>query len=137
MRRSPPLAPAGPCVWRDERECARRRRPVVLREPERELDERRGNAVDDRARGGDLDAVRRVDSDVDDHAAHAPPTETDAHDRAALDVVCDLVRERTRERAGGHERVDLGQRHRPASVSATSEAQRTATVRNGRLPGAV
>ena len=45
---------------RDERERARRRRAVVVGDPERELDERRGHAVDDGACIGDLDAGGRV-----------------------------------------------------------------------------
>ena len=72
-RGRPPLAATGPLVRRHERERAGGRRPVVLGEPERELDERRRNLVDDRAGGGDLHPGRRLDADVDDDAAQLPP----------------------------------------------------------------
>ena len=67
----PPLAAACPRPRRDERERPGGSRPVVVREPERELDERGRHAVDDGAGGGELDAVRRPDADVDDDASHA------------------------------------------------------------------
>ena len=113
---------------RDERERARRCRAVVLGEPERQLDERRGNAVDDRPRRSDRDPVRRLDADLRDNAAHLPAAEKDAHDRAALDLVRHLVREGPRERAGGHEGVDLGERHAGERIRAPGGPKGDAAV---------
>ena len=110
--RRPPLASPGARVRRDERERPGRCRAVVLGEPERKLDERRRNLVDDRSCRSDRDPGRRLDPDPHDDTAHPPPAERDRDDRASLDPVLDLVRERTRQRAGGDERVDLRERHR-------------------------
>ena len=84
----------------DERERAGRGRAVVVGEPERELDERRGDAVDDGARVRDLDPVGSLDTDVDDDAAHASSAEPDRDDVARVDLVGDAVGEGPRQRAG-------------------------------------
>ena len=95
-------------------ECqrSRRRRSVVVGDPERELDERRRDAVDDRARIGDLHTAGSRDVEVDHDAAHAARAELNRDDIAPRDVVRDAIRERTRERARRDERVDLCKAHR-------------------------
>jgi hypothetical protein len=99
------------CVWRHEGQRACRRRAVVIGQPEREVDERRRNSVDDRARIGDLDPVGRIDVHVDDDAADASSAEPDRHDMTTGDILRNAVRERPRERTGGDEGEDLGERH--------------------------
>ncbi len=100
-------------------ECQRtgRSRAVVVGHPERELDERRGNVVDDRPRVRDLDSVGSGGVHVDDDSAHLPPAEADGHDIAASDLVSHAVREDARKRTRRDEREDLGEGH-AASVSA-------------------
>ena len=103
-----PLAAPLRVVRRDERERARRRRAVVVGEPQREIDERRRQRLGDALDRRRLDAVRRRDVDLGDDAA--PPRVAEPHldDRALLRLVRHLVRERPRDRARGHERIDGG-----------------------------
>ena len=117
----PPLAAACPRPRCDECERPGGSRPVVVRDPERELDELGRHAVDDGAGGGQLDAVRRTDADVDDDASQRAAAEANRDDVASLDLVRHLVRERTPERPSGDERVDLGEGHRSKSLRALSE----------------
>jgi tRNA (cmo5U34)-methyltransferase len=127
QRRGRPLGREGACarhlstlaaplrvVRRDERERPRRRRAVVVGEPEREVDERRrqrlGDPLDRRGR----DSLRRRDADLR-HDAPVPRVAEAHHDDGAFSgLLGDLVRERTRDRARGHERIDGREpRHRP------------------------
>ena len=110
-RGRPALAAPRPCVRCDQRQCPRGRRPVVVGEPEREVHESRRNPVENVAGGRDVDALGRGHAGLDDDPAQPSATEPDRDDRAARDVLVDLVRERSRERAGGHERVHLGEGH--------------------------
>ena len=91
---------------RDELERAPGRRAVVVRHPERELDERsrqlRHDTLDRRRRH----PVGRRHSDLGHNATPLRVAEAHLDDRAGLDLVGNLVRELTRERAGGDERVD-------------------------------
>ena len=105
--------PAGE-VRRDECERAGGRGAVVVREPERELDERRRNAIDDVARVRDHDAVRGRDARVDHDATHLPCAESDREHVALFHVVGDAVCERARQRARRHQRIDLRERHSPS-----------------------
>ena len=96
----------------DQRQRPRRRRSVVVGEPERELDERRRHPVDDGARIGDVDTAGSRDVEVDHDAPHAARAELNRDDIALRDVVRDAIRERTSEGARRDERVDLCKPHR-------------------------
>ena len=113
----PPLAAPDAQLRRHELERARRRRAVVVGEPERELDERRRQLVEDALDRGGLHPGRRLDTGRDHDPACSRAAEADRDDRADADVLRHLVRERPRDRAGGHERIDLGEAHR-ATVTA-------------------
>ena len=114
-----PLAAALRLVRRDQRERAGRRRAVVVREPEREIDERRGKRLEHALRRDRLDVGRRLGVGVDDHAAAPGVAEGDREDGALLHLVPDLVRERPREGARADDRVDGGEAgHGAASVAA-------------------
>ena len=106
-RRVAPLAAALRVVRRDERERARRRRAVVVGEPEREIDERRRQRLRDALDRRGSNAVRQRHADLGDDAAPARVAELHLDDRA-LRVLRHLVRERPRHRPGGHERIDGG-----------------------------
>ena len=105
-----------PLERRDERERATGRRPVVVRDPERELDESRRDQVDGPPDGDGLDPGRRLDTGLHDDAAAARSSESNLDDRALLHSVRHLVRERPGEGARGHERVDGGEAGHRASV---------------------
>ena len=90
----------------DEPERASRRRAVVVRDPEREPEERRRQLLDDALDGSRLDPFRRDDVDLRDDAAATGVAEPDLDDRARPDLVRNLVRELAREGAGGDERID-------------------------------
>ena len=72
---------------RDERQCPGRRRAVVVREPERQLDQRGRDPIDDGAGVRDLDARRRSHPGLDDDPRTVPPAEPDREDVALPDVV--------------------------------------------------
>ena len=111
-----PLTPALRLLGRDEREGARRRRAVVLGDPEGELDERRRHRLDDPLDGRRHDTVRGRDADLGDDAAAAGVAEAHFDDRARLDLVRHLVGEGARDGAGGDERVDRGEATHRARV---------------------
>ena len=113
---------------RDECECARRRRAVVVGEPERELDERRWQLADDRLDRPRLDAVRRRVDELGDDAARPRAAERHAHDRADPDVVGHLVGERARDRPGGHERKDRRERHYDSAGCSSARARRRSAL---------
>ena len=106
------LAAASAGEGRDQGESTGRRRAVVVGQPQRELDERRRHAIDDDAGVGDLDSGRRLHAGLDDDAAQPPRAEPHLDDVSGSNLVRHAVRERARERASRHERVDLGERHR-------------------------
>ena len=108
LRRLRPLAAGLPLHGRDQRERASRRRAVVLRDPERELDERLRQLLDDALDRRRLDAFRRRDVDLVDDTSPLRVAEPHLDDRARLNVVRDLVRELARERARRYERIDRG-----------------------------
>ncbi len=110
-RRSTRRTPASPLTGRDQSKCARRRRSVVVGEPERELHERRGHAVDDRSRIRDLDTRRRPDARLDDDAPNVPGTQHDRDHIPLTDLVGNGVGERSRERPRRDERVDRREGH--------------------------
>ncbi len=93
---------------RDQGERPRRGRAVEVREPEGELDERRGDAADHPLDRDGVDALGRLVPDGDDDAAPRGAAERDGDDRARLDAVGE-VGERPRDGARGHERVDRGE----------------------------
>ena len=114
-------------VRRDESERSSGGRPVVVREPESELDECGWDPVDHRPRIGDRNAVRLLDARGDHDSSDAAPTETDRKDIPATDVLRYLIGERAGKRAGRNERVDLRQRH-GASVAGRPRRRRYAAA---------
>jgi hypothetical protein len=90
----------------DKRKRAARCRPVVIREPECELDECGRKLVDDTIDRRSVDPLRRRDVDFRDDAAPACVAEPDLDHRAWADVLGHLVREFTGERTRGDERID-------------------------------
>ena len=104
-----PLAAPLRLLRRDQRERAGRRRAVVVREPEGEIDERRRKRLEHALGRDGLDVGRRLGVGVDDDAAAAGVAEPDREDGALPHLVPDLVRERPRERARIDDRVDGGE----------------------------
>jgi hypothetical protein len=100
-----------PADGRDELEGARGGRAVVVGEPQREIDERGRNLVQQPADRRRLDPRGRADADVGDDATGRAAPEPDRDDRALDRPLGHLVRERPREGAGGYERVDRRERH--------------------------
>ena len=111
-----PLGAARALDRRDELERPGRGRAVVPRDPERELDERRRHLIHDPLDRGRVDPLGRSGPHLDDDAAPPGVAETHLDDRPRPDVVRHLVRERARDRAGGHQRVNGGKRH-PSETS--------------------
>jgi hypothetical protein len=106
----------------DERERPRRRRAVVVGEPQREVDERRRNLVNDRLDRHRRHTCRSGTVDVDDDAALAAATEPHRDDGALPHPCRHLVRERLRQRSCRDERNDLGvPRHVRAFASASAD----------------
>ena len=103
---------------RDERERPGGGRAVVLGDPEGEVDEGRGQLVEQAPDRRRPHAGRCLDADLGDDAAGGRAPDPQGDDRPLADAFGDDVRERTRERAGRHERVDVGEGH-PASVPPT------------------
>ena len=108
----------------DKSESAARSRAVVRGDPERQLDERRRQFLDDALHRCGLDALGRRNADLCDDTA--PPRVPEAHldHRARPDAVGHLVGELTRERAGGDERIDGRERHRASVVGTVVGARR-------------
>ncbi len=126
------LAPL-PLRRRDEREGTTGRRAVVVREPQSQLDERRGQRLDDALDRRGLDPVRRRVLELDHDPALASAAEPDRDDVSAHDVLGHLVRERPRERTRRHERVDRGVvRHAP---QASGTARHASLSRRPAEPG--
>ena len=99
------LAPL-PLDGRDQLERAARRRAVVVGDPEREVDERGRQLVDDGLDRDRMDPLRGLVHDLDDDPALPRAAERDRDDRTLLRPVRQLVGERPRQRARRHERVD-------------------------------
>ena len=118
--RRAPLAAPRPERRRDELERARRRRAVVVGEPEGEIDERRRQLVEDAVDRRRHDSRRCLDARLDHDPAQGRPAEPNGDNRPLADVVRHLVGEDARDRTGRHERMDGGERHRPrlAALSA-------------------
>jgi hypothetical protein len=76
------LLPPLPHARGDERERPRGGGSVVLREPEREVDERGRELLDDAGDRCDLDPLRRPAVDLDDDPALAPAPERNVDDGA-------------------------------------------------------
>jgi hypothetical protein len=106
-----PLAARRAAARRDELERPRRRRAVVVGDPQGEVDERARHLVQQPAHRRRLDPGRRLDADVGDDAAGGAPPEPDRHDRALREALGHLVGERPGERPRRHERVDGRERH--------------------------
>jgi hypothetical protein len=96
---------------RNESERASGCRPVVVGEPERELDESGRNPIENRPCIGDLDARRSCDVSVDDDSTNTAPAEANRHHGATPDIVRHPVGERSGQRTGRNERVDLREGH--------------------------
>ena len=108
-RHLPPLAAPLRLLRRDQRKSAGRRRAVVVREPESEIDERRRERLEHPLCRDGLDVGRRFGVGVDDDTAATGVAERDREDGALLHLVPDLVGERPRERARVDDRVDGGE----------------------------
>ena len=122
------LAAPRPEPGSDELERSRGRRAVVVGEPQRQIDERRRQLVEQRLDRRRLDARRRLHPGLDHHPARGRAAEPDRDDGALADIVRHLVGERTGDRARGDERIDLGERH-PATVTADPARRPRATSR--------
>ncbi len=107
-RRLRPLAAGLALHRRDERERAAGRRAVVVRDPERQLDERFRQLLDDTLDLGGLDALRGRDVDLRHDTASLRVAEAHFDDRAGPDLVPDLVGELACERARRYEGIDGG-----------------------------
>ena len=112
----------------DQGERPRRGGAVVVGDPEREVDERRRHLPDDLLDGDRRDAVGRAGLERDDDPASPPPPERHRHDRARPHALLDLVRERARDGAGGHQREDRGVRHPARVVTAPVTTLRAAAT---------
>ena len=89
-----PFAATRRLVRGDERERSGRRRAVVVRDPEREVDERGRQRLEHPLGCNRLDVRRRLGVGVHHDAAAARVAEADREHRALLHLVRDLVRER-------------------------------------------
>ena len=116
LDRRRPFAPRRAALRRDELQGSRGRRAVVVRHPQRQVDEGRRHLVEQPADGRRLDARRRLDADVRDDPTGRAPTEPDRHDRALRKPLGNLVGEGPHERPGGDEGVDGRKGHRTANV---------------------
>ena len=103
----PPLCTGAPLAGRRgyERECPRRGGAVVVREPEREVDERLRDRPEHLRDGDRLDVLGHLVLERDDDAPALGAPECDRDDRPALEAV-GQVREGPGESAGGDERID-------------------------------
>ena len=115
-----PLATGCAPHRRDELERAGRRRAVVVGEPQREVDERGRDLVEQATDRRRLDPGRRADPDVRDHTSRRTPSEADGDDGALRRPFRHLVGERAGERTGRDQRIDGGEGH-ASSVLATRD----------------
>ena len=104
-QRRRPLPATLPHARRDECERARRGRAVVLGEPERQVDERGRQFLDDPADRHDVDPLGSAPIHLDHDSAAPPPPERHLDDGALADALRNRVREEARERARGDEGV--------------------------------
>ena len=95
--REAPLAAPRRLQRRDQRQRAGRRGAVVVGRPQREIDERGRQLVQELAGGDRLDAVRGCLFEPDDHTAALRGSELHREDGALADLLPDLVRERPRQ----------------------------------------
>src|SRR5581483_11931042 len=125
---------AGRLERRDERERPRRRRSVVVGDPEGEVDQGRRQLVEELPRRNRPHARRRLLLQPDHDAALPPRAELDGQHRALADVVLDLVGERMVERPRRDQRDDGGIGHAPslapAPVVTPARARRRGIVTN-------
>ena len=98
----PPLALHG----RDQLQRPPGCRPVVVRHPQREVDEHRRQLVEHRVDRNGLDPCRGLVDELDDDSSPPRTAERDRDDRTLRGAVGELVCERPRERAGRHQRID-------------------------------
>jgi hypothetical protein len=119
-----PLAPRSAALGSDERERPGGSRAVVVREPEREVDERRRYLVEQPADGRRLDPAASTPTSVTTPRVELRPSLT-ATTAPFARPSGDPVGEGSRERACGHERVDGGERHAPANVPGYPAVART------------
>ena len=108
------LLAALPPHRRDQLERARRRRAVVVREPERQIDERRRQLVHDALHRQRLDPGRRRVSTTSTTTPRARERPNGTETTAPLPAPSgsSYVNSRARERARGHERDDRPERAR-------------------------
>ena len=112
LRRLRPLTASLPLGRRHQFERPRRGRAVVVREPQREIDERLRQLVDHVADRRRLHAFGRALLQADDHAAPLGPAKANRDHRSLADLGRNLVGERPRHRPRRDERVDGGVGHR-------------------------
>ena len=105
----PPIAAPGGLLRCDQRERTRRSRAVVVRDPEREIDECRRQGLEHVLGGDRLHAARRLGIGVDHDPAPPRVAEADREDCSLPHVVSDLVRERPRERTRTDDGIDGGE----------------------------
>ena len=106
----PPLAPPRAQLRSDELERPGRGRAVVVGKPEREVDERRRQLVEDALDRRRLDAVGRRDACFHDDPAGRRAAEADRDDCPFSDSGRHLVGEEARDGPGGDEWID-GREH--------------------------
>ena len=94
------LSAPRPQLRRDELECPRGRRAVVVRHPEREIDERRRQLVEHTLDRRGLDPGRSLSAVLDDNAPGGTAAEADRDDRALAHPVRDHVGEDARDGRG-------------------------------------
>ena len=95
-------------VWRNERQGARGSRPVVVGEPEREIDESRRDRPEHTLDRDRLDLWRSLVLEPDDDSAPPRLPERNGDDGPFLEPV-GKVGERPRKGARGHEWIDRGE----------------------------
>src|SRR6266513_5825279 len=100
------LLPPLPLDRRDQFQRPPGRRAVVVRHPQREVDEHRRQLVEYGVDRNGLDPRGRLVDELDDYSPPARATERDRDDGALRGAVNELVGERPGESARGDERVD-------------------------------
>src|SRR6266511_1957401 len=110
-----------------ECERATRRRPVVVGEPQRELDQHRRQLLDHALDRHSLYSLRRSHPDLGDDASSPCVAEAHLDHRARAHAVRHLVGELTRERARSHQWIDRREGHAASVVRAKVGAWRTSS----------